>query len=1019
MLNQGRLCQEVAQSLRCCLAVSAVYDPGNFPSRSREKVKLEAMKNVTKRGPLRSVRASLFFLFLLGCLTDLGRSVSGAQCFEWRRLAEIAPALGDKHWSLDGLVYDSVRHMPLAVLGRPPLPDPQYCGNCEVCDRCFQEIHLFHWNGREWFEVNSPLPIPQGPRSEFGTCFNTARGTLMLFGGFIGFTYRNDFWEWNGSRWSEIKHPGAWPLASNFDSMIYDSGRDRVILLHALNDLPNGLYQTWEWTGTAWEQGPNLGPVGGQGRPAFCFDSGRGRGLLYAIDWDSIFEETWEYIPGATAAQSRWQQVAVSGAPFEGHIGVGLAYDSYRRQVIRQGGKAPSSLYSYLEATYAWDAAASKWTIIGAMPSSARRGGSALCFDPDLGQMVLYGGFRLDPPDNSFYFTDTWQLLRGEPGWVVDLPPRADWCQGENGVLAVTVAGDAEVQWYRNDQPIEGATGKILVVRSAAAPDAGTYVCVAKNECGEIASRRCLVNVLEPPSLTGPPVYDAAVCPGDSVSIQAPRYAGSLPIEIRLQKRTGATWSNTGLSYSVFAGREFFFIEKAAESDTGFYRFELTNSCGTVFSDEFYIRVGLEIVTQPANTAVDVCSGATLSVEALGVKPFQFQWRLDGATLTNGDSTIAGAQSSSLFIQPVLYAHEGNYDVIISDSCHPANVVTSKVAKLTVKPGPQWVQRRTNGPPARAEHALAYDSMRRVTTLFGGNVLDASSDTPSEANDLWEWDGNRWTERLPLDRQTGWLPDGRGGFKPQNTVRPVARRQHAMAYDARRGRLVLFGGVTYDPLRFQVFLNDTWEWDGLNWHYRTSDGPAPRSNPAMTYDSSRGVIVMTGGFVSGGAPDPTPGAVWEWNGNGWQSYIATNGPSINYSQVYGGLAYDTFHKLALFGSLGRPWRTFQPPNGLSGAGMAAAGLANSTLIRRNSGAPNLGILATTATAGGPCGSAAINRLMIRAFLMARAGRSSNPSCGRPPATVWQWPMMRLDTLQFCSAAPRATALATLAVKPGS
>jgi hypothetical protein len=44
----------------------------------------------------------------------------------------------------------------------------------------------------------------------------------------------------------------------------------------------------------------------------------------------------------------------------------------------------------------------------------------------------------------------------------------------------------------------------------------------------------------------------------------------------------------------------------------------------------------------------------------------------------------------------------------------------------------------------------------------------------------------------------------------------TARDQHAMAYDAARGQVVLFGGVGYSGT-----LNDTWVWDGTNWVEKT------------------------------------------------------------------------------------------------------------------------------------------------------------------------------------------------------
>src|SRR5690348_272451 len=79
----------------------------------------------------------------------------------------------------------------------------------------------------------------------------------------------------------------------------------------------------------------------------------------------------------------------------------------------------------------------------------------------------------------------------------------------------------------------------------------------------------------------------------------------------------------------------------------------------------------------------------------------------------------------------------------------------------------QWAQASAFGPPARNDHALAYDSHRGCTVMFGGAAF-----SPALA-DTWEWDGTRWQQKLPA-------------------VAPPARTGHAMAYDSIRGRTVLF-----------------------------------------------------------------------------------------------------------------------------------------------------------------------------------------------------------------------------------
>ena len=85
--------------------------------------------------------------------------------------------------------------------------------------------------------------------------------------------------------------------------------------------------------------------------------------------------------------------------------------------------------------------------------------------------------------------------------------------------------------------------------------------------------------------------------------------------------------------------------------------------------------------------------------------------------------------------------------------------------------------------------------------------------------------------------------------QPASRPPPTARTAHAMAYDAARGRVVLFGGST------GVGGNNTWEWDGSQWLEQTSATPPPdpRSGHAMAYDAVRSQIVSFDG--GSGLPD--------------------------------------------------------------------------------------------------------------------------------------------------------------------
>lgn len=162
----------------------------------------------------------------------------------------------------------------------------------------------------------------------------------------------------------------------------------------------------------------------------------------------------------------------------------------------------------------------------------------------------------------------------------------------------------------------------------------------------------------------------------------------------------------------------------------------------------------------------------------------------------------------------------------------------------------EWEEAAAFGPGARTNHAMAYDSARNVTVLFGGTVNSA---------DTWEWNGLEWT----LVSQLG----------------PSPRRFHAMVYDSARGVIVLFGGRS-TPEEF----GDTWEWDGVEWVQVANDGPSARSEHAMAYDGARGVTVLFGGSEGG---LQRFGDTWEWNGAEWIQ-VANTGPSprANHDMAY-------------------------------------------------------------------------------------------------------------------------------------
>jgi hypothetical protein len=209
-------------------------------------------------------------------------------------------------------------------------------------------------------------------------------------------------------------------------------------------------------------------------------------------------------------------------------------------------------------------------------------------------------------------------------------------------------------------------------------------------------------------------------------------------------------------------------------------------------------------------------------------------------------------------------------------------------------PRAQWVLRATNGPPARYANAMAYDRARGVTVLYGGGQV-----VPNVGyvgfGEVWEWNGQFWNQRTTYDMSKVWHRDANGYWQQNYFDTPAARLQHAMAYDTHRGRVVMFGGRGAGPENGDFQFNDTWEWDGLRWYFRTTNGPPAQFDHHMAYDERRSVTIVYGGFGA------SPAVVWEWDGTQWRSITPVHGPVTSYSQDAGPMDYDALLGQAFFG----------------------------------------------------------------------------------------------------------------------
>jgi hypothetical protein len=317
----------------------------------------------------------------------------------------------------------------------------------------------------------------------------------------------------------------------------------------------------------------------------------------------------------------------------------------------------------------------------------------------------------------------------------------------------------------------------------------------------------------------------------------------------------------------------------------------------------------------------------------------------------NGSTADASAAIDAASIDSSTQGPGDARQVDAGDPCTGTRVAWTRMSPATA-------------PPARMQHAMAYDPVRRRVVLFGGRS-SYDIDPAFLLNDTWEWDGENWTNRTPavspsprasshlvFDPTIGkmllyggatagvsaddtWYWDGTSWERKTTTTTALGRNGHGLSFDASRNRAVVFGGFVGAGQR-----GDTWELAsaGSEWTERAAGaGPPARVIPTFAYDPARGVSVLFGG-VDSAASNATLSDTWQWNGESW-ARVTTECAPFSASLA---MAYDDVHDRVTIYTGEQVWtwnevtwarmREATPPDPRSSAGMAYDGVSEGMLV---------------------------------------------------------------------------------------
>ena len=546
--------------------------------------------------------------------------------------------------------------------------------------------------------------------------------------------------------------------------------------------------------------------------PAMAFDAARGVVVMFG-GFDPVhgvfLDDTWEWNGEA------WSLAAPADRPSPRQTA--LAYDAASRRVVLFGGVGHAGA---TDDTWEWDGLA--WRPRLAVGGPPRRYGHVMSYDSRRRRVVLFGGQLTAALPAK---TDTWEWDGDR--WTQAAPPTSPEGQLLQ-VMAYDPGRGVTVLYQTQAQLVWEYDGATWTPRSSitAPPPARSGSAMTSVVLDPAAPPRSMAPVLT----GGTSTTDGAVL--DDMWTWDGQSWIAIPPEVPL--------ATTGHAMAI--GR--------ASQPVVFGGTPSSGVANAIWQWDGVLDAWLDVSPSQPPTFLEAGFGVLDTRRGVVVMYGDDQiWEFDGLAWQPSWDVRSGARAHTAAAYDV--AH-GVTVVFGGLGVSPAPKVP--LADTWVWSGVDWTELvPASSPPARFDHAMAFDVVRGHSLMFGGQLC-TDAEATCLANDTWELDGRVWTQAAPDHA-------------------PAPRANVALAYDPIRETTVMFGGRGPDP---GAPLGDTWVWNGADWieqHPPTS--PLARSGASMAWDAPRRRLVLFGGDTATGSTNDS----WEWDGVTWTQVQVGNAPT--------------------------------------------------------------------------------------------------------------------------------------------
>ncbi|MCX8520938.1 MAG: hypothetical protein ORN28_05305, partial [Rhodoferax sp.] len=211
---------------------------------------------------------------------------------------------------------------------------------------------------------------------------------------------------------------------------------------------------------------------------------------------------------------------------------------------------------------------------------------------------------------------------------ITQQPENQSVATGQTASFSVSATGTAPLayQWKKNGTDIPGATASTYTTPATSNADHNAvFSVVVSNSASSATSANASLTVsagVLAPSITSQPA-DLRVGAGQTASFSV-KATGTSP---------SYQWKKNGTEIPGATSRTYTTPATRITDNESLFSVVVSNSAGSVSSDDARLAVGLSISTQPANQAVAPGKKATFTVTASGVGTLTYQWKKNGGNI--------------------------------------------------------------------------------------------------------------------------------------------------------------------------------------------------------------------------------------------------------------------------------------------------------------------------------------------------------------------------------------------------